>query len=88
MLGVLGAAVTSSPVLRLQTLSSIKIMPAIDAPILRAYRMTADGTRIHYIVRKVDGGERHLYVDPGHPLYEVLDQHLLAQGYVLPASAG
>jgi hypothetical protein len=33
-----------------------------------------------------DGNERHLCVDEGSPLYTVIDSHLLAQGYTVPAS--
>lgn len=40
--------------------------------------------RIHYTVRRADGGKRRCYVDPPNALYKVLDEHLQAIGYTGP----
>jgi hypothetical protein len=54
--------------------------------VLRAFRQCGESGRIHYIAASADGTERRLSVDEDHPLYAVLDSHLLAQGYTGPAS--
>ena len=38
------------------------------------------------MVKRADGTTRRLWVGEGHFLYEILDSHLLAQGYSGPAS--
>jgi hypothetical protein len=54
--------------------------------VLRAWRHRGESGRIHYMAVYADGRERHLYVDEDHPLYAVLDSHLLAVGYTGPTS--
>jgi hypothetical protein len=62
-------------------------MPVLKAPVItRAWRYASEENRIHYRVVRPDGSDRHLHVDQDHPLYEVLEAHLLALGYTGPAS--
>lgn len=66
-------------------------MPHVNANISRAWRQAGEQGRIHYVIQRVGPGitgTRRLYVDEGHPLYDVLDEYLLAQGYTAPASEG
>lgn len=63
-------------------------MPTItDRIILRAWRHAGEKGRIHYVVAKAGGGERHLYTDEGSALYTVLEGHLLALNYTAPGSS-
>lgn len=48
-----------------------------DHVLLRAWRHSAEPTRIHYIAVYADHTQRHLYIDEGHPLHAVLASHLL-----------
>jgi hypothetical protein len=62
-------------------------MPNLPLLIVRrAWRMRSETGRIHLIAVYADGKDRHLYVDQGGPWYEVLNSHLLAQGYTGPLS--
>ncbi|MEV4141904.1 hypothetical protein AB0J72_58365 [Dactylosporangium sp. NPDC049742] len=62
-------------------------MPRISNPVvLRAWRHRGEEGKIHYMAVYADGKERHLHVNAGTPLYDVLDSHLLAQGYTGPKS--
>jgi len=54
--------------------------------VLRAWRHRNQSGRIHFMVKRADGTTRRLWVGEGHFLYEILDSHLLAQGYSGPAS--
>lgn len=63
-------------------------MPVLnEARITKAWRHTGETGRIHYTVKKANGDPRHLVVDEGSALYEVLAQHLDALGYTGPKSA-
>lgn len=62
-------------------------MPYINVEIVKAWRHTGEVNRIHYTVRRVGGGVRHLVVDEGHALYGVLEEHLTTQGYAGPRLA-
>lgn len=46
------------------------------ASIVRVFRTRYEPARIHYIITTASGGERHLYIDRGNPLYDVLLGHL------------
>lgn len=61
--------------------------PHLQSPVLlRAWRMNGETGKIHYMAKRADGTERHLVAKSDHALYEVLDSHLLAQGYTGPKS--
>ncbi|MFF5181428.1 hypothetical protein ACFY2Q_25650 [Micromonospora sp. NPDC000316] len=63
-------------------------MPVIsDRVVLRAWRHKSQPDKIHFIVARADASTRRLWVSKGHFLYEILDSHLLAMGYIGPASA-
>lgn len=63
-------------------------MPVVNLTIRRAWRHRDEAGRIHYMIdRAGPNGARHLHVDEGSPLYDLLDDALLAQGYSGPASA-
>jgi len=64
-------------------------MPTLegDPVIRRAWRNRGETGRIHYIANGGDR-DRHLYVDEGHPLYEVLAEALSARGYHGPSYPG
>ncbi|MBO3737730.1 hypothetical protein [Actinoplanes flavus] len=64
-------------------------MPVIqDRVVHSAWRHRGQPDRIHFIVKRADGSKRRLWVGEGHFLYEILDSHLLAQGYTGPAGEG
>lgn len=44
--------------------------------IVRVFRTRSEPSRIHYIIKTASGHDRHLYVDRGNPLYNVLLGHL------------
>lgn len=60
-------------------------MPHLGVRITKAWRHDGEPNRIHYTIERVgDAPVRHLYVDAGQSLYDVLDAHLRAQGYTGP----
>lgn len=61
-------------------------MPHVTIPITKAWKFGGEPDRIHYMVQRADESARHLYVDRGHPLFEVLEEHLAAIGYEGPHS--
>lgn len=48
--------------------------------LLRAWRHSAEPSRIHYLAVNADQTQRHLYIDEGRPFYAVLDSHLQQAG--------
>lgn len=59
-------------------------MPTINLNIKRAWWYANEDGRIHYIKVEADGTERHLYVDEGVPLFNLLSSELTKIGYTGP----
>lgn len=56
-------------------------MPEIeDRVITRAWRLSDQPDRIHFVVVRPDGTDPQMFADPGDPLHDVLDAHLRQQG--------
>lgn len=64
-------------------------MPRLDgAVITKAWWHTEEGRdRIHYMVTRSTGEDRHLYADAPSALHEVLSEHLDSVGYQGPGGA-
>jgi hypothetical protein len=63
-------------------------MPVMKKPVItKAWRHKGEVGKIHYIAKRADGTTRHLLVNEGTPLYDILEDHLAAIGYTGPASA-
>ena len=63
----------------------IPCMPLMKNPVItKAWRHKGETGKIHYIAKRADGTPRHLWIGEGHPLYEVLEDHLAAVGYTGP----
>lgn len=59
-------------------------MPHVNITIVNAWRYRNEDHRIHYTVYDRHGSKRHLYVDEGQALYDLLEGHLNAVSYTGP----
>lgn len=59
-------------------------MPHVYVTIIDAWRYRNERRRIHYTVCDRYGHKRHLYVDEGNALYDLLEGHLAARSYTGP----
>lgn len=62
-------------------------MPKLPQPLIEvAWRHSGEVGKIHYRAKRPDGTNRHLIARDGDALYELLEQHLSAIGYIGPKS--